>query len=280
MRDSNAHLDGVQVEYNEKFPNGLMYPADPQGQPSEVYNCRCTLIADVLGMRGKRTSNTVGSYENWLSNKKISNLKRSSGFVSDFRLEVLSEGVKYNQPKYLPLSQRSDASVVKKISIKNYEDELGSCTSLAFAYIGNAMGLNVVDSRQDKVTELLQQNKYIKKIANLTSNPIIVENFDDYEAWNLLKKQMQIDKKYVLSIGEHTAIVGKNENGIAYLDLQRGGKSGWKKWNKSTPTRFGFHTSKEYKERSNDEIESFLFDCEELQNSSEFEILLGFIHRG
>ena len=91
---------------------------------------------------------------------------------------------------------------------------------------------------------------------------------------------MQIDKKYVLSIGEHTAIVGKNENGIAYLDLQRGGKSGWKKWNKSTPTRFGFHTSKEYKERSNDEIESFLFDCEELQNSSEFEILLGFIHRG
>lgn len=70
MRDSHAHLDGIQVEYNEKFPNGLMYPADPQGAPSEVYNCRCTLIADVLGMRGKRTSNTVESYEKWLKSKE------------------------------------------------------------------------------------------------------------------------------------------------------------------------------------------------------------------
>lgn len=280
MRDSHAHLDGVQVEYNEKFPNGLMYPADPQGAPSEVYNCRCTLIADVLGMRGKRTSNTVESYEKWLNNKKISNLKKSSGFVSNFRLEVLSEGVKYNQPNYLPLSQRNDASVIEKINIKNGEDTLGSCTSLALTYVGNEMGLNVIDSRQDKVTELLQQNKYIKKIAKLTSNPIIVEKSDDYEAWSLLQKQMQIDKKYVLSIGEHTAVVKKNKNGINYLDLQRGEESGWKKWSKSTPKRFGFHTTNEYKKRSDVDVESFLIDCEELQNSSEFEILLGFIHRG
>ncbi len=46
-----------------------MYPADPQGAPSEVYNCRCTLIADVLGMRGKRTSNTFESYTQWLEKK-------------------------------------------------------------------------------------------------------------------------------------------------------------------------------------------------------------------
>lgn len=92
MRDSNAHLDGVQVEYNEKFPNGLMYPADPQGQPSEVYNCRCTLIADVLGMRGKRTSNTVESYEKWINEKneisalypKNNNLKEST-FISRYK---------------------------------------------------------------------------------------------------------------------------------------------------------------------------------------------------
>lgn len=92
MRDSHAHLDGVQVEYNEKFPNGLMYPADPQGQPSEVYNCRCTLIADVLGMRGKRTNNTVESYEKWINEKneisslypKNNNLKEST-FISRYK---------------------------------------------------------------------------------------------------------------------------------------------------------------------------------------------------
>lgn len=38
-RDSHKHLDGVIVKYNEPFPNGLMYPGDPDGEPAEVYNC-------------------------------------------------------------------------------------------------------------------------------------------------------------------------------------------------------------------------------------------------
>ena len=95
MRDSNAHLDGVQVEYNEKFPNGLMYPADPQGQPSEVYNCRCTLIADVLGMRGKRTSNTVESYEKWLKKKEASMLTANDSIdIMSFKRKVSDEDIK------------------------------------------------------------------------------------------------------------------------------------------------------------------------------------------
>lgn len=84
VRDSHAHLDGVKVEYNKKFPNGLMYPADPSGRPEEVYNCRCTLIADVLGIRGKRTENTVESYQSWL-NRKISNM-----LESDDSLDIMS----------------------------------------------------------------------------------------------------------------------------------------------------------------------------------------------
>lgn len=46
-RDSHRSLDGEEVAYNEEFSNGLMYPGDPDGEPAEVYNCRCTMIADV-----------------------------------------------------------------------------------------------------------------------------------------------------------------------------------------------------------------------------------------
>jgi SPP1 gp7 family putative phage head morphogenesis protein len=46
-RDSHRELDGESVPTNEKFSNGLMYPADPSGDPSEVYNCRCTMVGDV-----------------------------------------------------------------------------------------------------------------------------------------------------------------------------------------------------------------------------------------
>ena len=44
-RDSHAELDGEVVDYDAKFSNGLRYPADPNGSPAEVYNCRCTMVA-------------------------------------------------------------------------------------------------------------------------------------------------------------------------------------------------------------------------------------------
>ncbi len=95
VRDSHAHLDGIQVEYNEKFPNGLMYPADPQGAPAEVYNCRCTLIADVLGMRGKRTSNTVESYQQWMKRKEASMLTTTDSLdIISFKMKVSDEDIK------------------------------------------------------------------------------------------------------------------------------------------------------------------------------------------
>lgn len=281
VRDSHAHLDGVRVEYDEKFPNGLMYPGDPQGHPGEVYNCRCTLIADVNGMRGKRTDNTVKSYEKWLASKTAYFLKKSSGIVSDLRLEIMSEGVKYNQPKYLPFSQRNDKTIINKICVTDDEDRMGSCTSLALAYVGNLMGLDVVDSRQDEATKMLQDNKYIKKVAKLTQNPIIVKMNDDFQAWKMVKTKMVNGGKYVLSIGEHTAIIRKRNNKISYLDLQIGEQSGWKKWSEKTHARFGFHDEEEYKQRANGkEVETFLIDCGELQKSSEFEALLGFLNRG
>ena len=52
-RDSHAALDGESVGIDDEFDNGLMYPGDPDGDPSEVYNCRCTLTYKVIGF-GKR----------------------------------------------------------------------------------------------------------------------------------------------------------------------------------------------------------------------------------
>lgn len=46
-RDTHKALDGEEVPYNEEFSNGLMYPGDPDGEPAEVYNCRCAMIADI-----------------------------------------------------------------------------------------------------------------------------------------------------------------------------------------------------------------------------------------
>lgn len=42
-RSSHILIDGEEVEMDEEFSNGLMFPADPDGDPEEVYNCRCTM---------------------------------------------------------------------------------------------------------------------------------------------------------------------------------------------------------------------------------------------
>lgn len=43
-RDSHRAVDGEVRELEEKFSNGLMFPSDPNGQASEVVNCRCALL--------------------------------------------------------------------------------------------------------------------------------------------------------------------------------------------------------------------------------------------
>ena len=38
-RTSHRYLHGETQKMEDEFSNGLMYPADPEGEPSEVYNC-------------------------------------------------------------------------------------------------------------------------------------------------------------------------------------------------------------------------------------------------
>lgn len=50
-RSFHADLDGDFVDMDDEFANGLQYPGDPDGEPEEVYNCRCSLVYDVVGFK-------------------------------------------------------------------------------------------------------------------------------------------------------------------------------------------------------------------------------------
>lgn len=43
-RPSHGDLNGERVAMGEEFENGLQYPGDPNGDPGEVINCRCTAL--------------------------------------------------------------------------------------------------------------------------------------------------------------------------------------------------------------------------------------------
>lgn len=60
-RDWHLDLDGVDLDIDEPFENDygkIMYPGDPDADPANVYNCRCTLIYKVVGFsNGNRREN-------------------------------------------------------------------------------------------------------------------------------------------------------------------------------------------------------------------------------
>ena len=50
-RESHLALDGQTRDTNKPFSNGLLYPGDYGGEPSEVYNCRCSMTTKIIGFR-------------------------------------------------------------------------------------------------------------------------------------------------------------------------------------------------------------------------------------
>lgn len=49
-RTSHRDMHGETRELEEAFSNDLMFPGDPEGEPSEVYNCRCTMLEVIEGL--------------------------------------------------------------------------------------------------------------------------------------------------------------------------------------------------------------------------------------
>ena len=71
-RAEHRHLDGMSVPYDSKFESDgyeIAFPGDPSAEPEMFYNCRCTLVADIVGYpyNDERKDDKLGdmSYEEW-----------------------------------------------------------------------------------------------------------------------------------------------------------------------------------------------------------------------
>lgn len=73
-RESHRYLDGETIPVSKTFSNGCRYPADPRGDPAEVYNCRCTLCSVMPKYKtksNKENSQIDGmSYADWKKSKR------------------------------------------------------------------------------------------------------------------------------------------------------------------------------------------------------------------
>lgn len=91
-REWHSELDGVEVAIDEPWENeygSIMYPGDPDADPANVYNCRCSIRAHVMGFKKWDDEGTEADIEEEES-KLSDNLTFADG-ISEEQQELISE---------------------------------------------------------------------------------------------------------------------------------------------------------------------------------------------
>lgn len=243
--------DWTRNEWEDTRVYGIIKPDKKYlAQSREVYYLRGGETSDVNESKHKTTKSIAGILKE-LSESSIKEIP-----VSPLEKELNSEEAR------------------KKVQGK---DRSGSCTSLALAYIGNRIGLDVTDLRGGASARYFAETEVIRKIVDL-ANGKTIKNENDFESIKILKKGVKKDKEYFLSTGRHSAIIRKADRGFEYLKLQDGLGYGFARLdNKALKEVFG--CSKTHTIHGiHYEASSMLFDISELEGSLEFIQMLGYIN--
>lgn len=173
----------------------------------------------------------------------------------------------------LAKKKRTSNEIIERLSGGDLTE--GSCSSLAFAYVGNKAGYDVLDFRDGESRAFFSSRKSIQKIANLPNiNSEMIRGKNDIQCVNKLFEKMKAGKEYYLATGQHASIVRRNNDAFEYLELQHPSTgNGWHNLdNNILLSRFRCSTTHSL------EFSNFLIDVESLSNNQEFLNILGYIN--
>ena len=155
----------------------------------------------------------------------------------------------------------------------------GSCSSLAFAFIGNEAGGDVLDFRGGISCNFFSRFVNIKKVLDFdgVKGEFIKHSNDFVSAHELLKKTVK-DKVYYFVTGRHAAVIRNTGTGIEYLELQSGFNNGFHPLDDAIlKRRFGCrktHTVMGQKVESG----SLIIDADSLKDNADFREMLCYIN--
>ena len=161
----------------------------------------------------------------------------------------------------------------------------GSCSSLAFAYIGNRNGLDVIDFRGGSSQSVFSRNSNIKKMLELPGvNGSITMVKKEISGTMEVLKGLESNKEYYLATGKHAAIVRKVEEGFEYLELQSKAQNGWMPFDRygsiaaTLNKRFGCRKTVDRSHGQVWEKSVILMDVDSFNGNTDFEQILGYIN--
>lgn len=286
-RDLHRARDGEEVAYDDEFSGGIEYPGDPTAPPEEVYNCRCTMetVYPEYADRSKewREDEEIDGvpYEEWKEGAKVAHEEIGARMGAQAKRTIESIGAYKIEPiGFSKLKQPlTDSEIIKKVS--RYDPTSGSCASVAFAYIANKAGYDVQDFRGGESEKCFKDNFILAAIAKL---PGVSRSFyrgkNDFKAAEFLFGKMETGKEYFMTVGNHAAIVEKQNDVYKYIEMQDKGKSnGHYILNRERlEYRFGCDTIHKNEFGEPTAARSFIIDVESLMKSEDFINIMYFVN--
>lgn len=227
-RQSHSDIDGEIVDVDKKFSNGLMYPADPDGKPAEVYNCRCTMVADLEGVpKEDGAKQGEQTFSEWMQKKAQPLHTNDMKAYESLEKEADRNGLLKSHRPVKEIKPMSHDDTVAKLA--GGDMTKGSCVSQMFAYCSNRHGIDVTDFRGGKSQDMFSRNRNIPNVFK-TANSNFIEHMVDREAKDTAKiiAGLEKDKEYCLVVGRHASIIrNSSTEGLQYLELQSELHKGW-----------------------------------------------------
>ncbi len=272
VRESYFHC----CDWCQEVQGSYKYPRVPRDVYRRHQHCRCTVDYDPKSGKVKDIWSKI--WRKTDESDKIEARKDINGKsqMSEVRKLALQEGISSN-PIKKSRKKLTEEQIINAVS--GGDKTKGSCSSAAFAYIGNKGGYTVLDFRGGKSCDFFSRDSRIQMIGNLPGVKMnVVKNTNDFTAVRELLEKVEAGNEYYLATGRHAAVIRKNEGRFEYLELQSRISNGFKpldnvvlkerfKCKKTHSTRHGKY-----------EVDSYIIDSNSLKDNPEFHNLLSFIN--
>lgn len=263
-------------DWCQEVQGSYKYPRVPRNVYRRHQHCRCIVDYDPKSGKVKDIWSKIWRKKD--ESDKIEARKDINGKsqMSEVRKLALQEGILSN-PIKKSRKKLTDEQIINAVS--GGDKTKGSCSSAAFAYIGNKGGYTVLDFRGGKSCDFFSRDSRIQMIGNLPGVKMhVVKNTNDFTAVRELLGKVEDGNEYYLATGRHAAVIRKNEGRFEYLELQSRISNGFKpldnivlkerfKCKKTHSTRHGKY-----------EVDSYIIDSNSLKDNPEFHNLLSFIN--
>ena len=263
-------------EWCQEVQGNYKYPRVPKDVYRRHQHCRCTVDYDPKSGKVKDVWNKIWRKKD--ESDKIETRKNinKNSRMSEVRKLALQAGISSNPIKKSRI-RLTEEQIIKAVA--GGDMTRGSCSSAAFAYIGNRAGYTVLDFRGGKSCDFFSRDSRIKMIGSLPGVKMhVVKNTNDFNAVRELLEKVESGNEYYLAAGRHAAIIRKNEGRFEYLELQSRTLNGFKPFNGMVlKERFKGQKSHSVAGRKYD-ANSYLIDVNSLKENPEFHKILSFIN--